>query len=59
MELFNAKKRKTTKVQSKKKSPIKPVKGATQSETKVTTFSRADRRKASRGRTKNNSSLSL
>ena len=38
---------------------IKPVKGATQPETKVTTYSRADRRKASRGSTKNNSSLSL
>tara|TARA_R100000781_G_scaffold31742_1_gene23187 strand:- start:79 stop:258 length:180 start_codon:yes stop_codon:yes gene_type:complete len=59
MEFFNAKKGKTTKVLSKRKSPIKPVKPANKPETKITTFTQYDKRRLSRGRTKNTSSLSL
>lgn len=59
MEFFNAKQRKTTKVLGNKKSPIKPLKPATKSSTKVNSFSPEQRRRLSRGRTKNNSSLSL
>jgi len=58
MEFFNQKKRKTTKVLGKK-SPIKQVQSAKKPGLTVNTFTKADKRRLRRGRTRTNSTLSL